>query len=314
MLLFDEPSTYLDVQQQLQCFSTLTKLAEAGALCVAVTHDLNLALAHCTRLMVLHDGRIAADTPVLTAAHDAAWLSLLSPRSATGGDAGGQAVGRVSMKASRCFRQFVRMDFGLRGSVRGGGRGVARGRSHGNRLCGASSPRRHRTTASSSSCALRVSCSGLLAGGALALGGGLFQAMLRDSLATPYTLGVSAGAALGAVVVLALDLERHPRLSGAVAGLDRGRGGSAGHGGGRVVEGRASVERAVAADGDLAQQHLLGVYPADLRRGARAALVFDHAVAAGQCRFGELHGADRVCGGGGRYRRQSCCGRLARGI
>src|SRR5260370_15768343 len=49
---------------------------------------------------------------------------------------------------------------------------------------------------------------GLLAGGALALGGGLFQAMLRDSLATPYTLGVSAGAALGAVIVLALDLER----------------------------------------------------------------------------------------------------------
>jgi len=49
---------------------------------------------------------------------------------------------------------------------------------------------------------------GLLAGGALALSGGLFQAMLRDSLATPYTLGVSAGAALGAVLVLALDLER----------------------------------------------------------------------------------------------------------
>jgi iron complex transport system ATP-binding protein len=80
VLLFDEPSTYLDVQQQLQCFSTLTKLAEAGALCVAVTHDLNLALAHCTRLLVLHDGQIAADTPVLAAAHDAAWLSLLSPR------------------------------------------------------------------------------------------------------------------------------------------------------------------------------------------------------------------------------------------
>jgi iron complex transport system ATP-binding protein len=79
ILLFDEPSTYLDVQQQLHCFSTLTELAEAGALCVAVTHDLNLALAHCTRLLVLHEGRIAADTLVLEAAHDAKWLSLLSP-------------------------------------------------------------------------------------------------------------------------------------------------------------------------------------------------------------------------------------------
>ena len=32
--------------------------------------------------------------------------------------------------------------------------------------------------------------------------------MLRDSLATPYTLGVSAGAALGAVLTIALDLDR----------------------------------------------------------------------------------------------------------
>jgi iron complex transport system permease protein len=48
---------------------------------------------------------------------------------------------------------------------------------------------------------------GLLAGGALSLTGSLFQSMLRDSLATPYTLGVSAGAALGAVLMLALDME-----------------------------------------------------------------------------------------------------------
>jgi len=57
---------------------------------------------------------------------------------------------------------------------------------------------------------LRVSRTllGLLAGGALSLAGSLFQAMLRDSLASPYTLGVSAGAALGAVITLALDLDR----------------------------------------------------------------------------------------------------------
>ena len=44
----------------------------------------------------------------------------------------------------------------------------------------------------------------LVAGGALSLAGALFQAMLRDALATPYTLGISAGASLGAVAVLAL--------------------------------------------------------------------------------------------------------------
>ena len=46
---------------------------------------------------------------------------------------------------------------------------------------------------------------GLFAGGALALGGSVFQAMLRDALATPYTLGVSTGASLGAVVAIALN-------------------------------------------------------------------------------------------------------------
>ncbi|MBI1352900.1 MAG: iron chelate uptake ABC transporter family permease subunit [Acidobacteria bacterium] len=40
------------------------------------------------------------------------------------------------------------------------------------------------------------------AGGALALAGVIFQALLRDALATPFTLGVSNGAALGAVVAI----------------------------------------------------------------------------------------------------------------
>ena len=45
---------------------------------------------------------------------------------------------------------------------------------------------------------------GLFGGAALALAGALFQAMLRDALATPYTLGVSTGASLGAVIAIAL--------------------------------------------------------------------------------------------------------------
>jgi iron complex transport system permease protein len=44
----------------------------------------------------------------------------------------------------------------------------------------------------------------LVAGGALSLAGALFQAMLRDALATPYTLGISAGASLGAVVAISV--------------------------------------------------------------------------------------------------------------
>jgi iron complex transport system permease protein len=47
----------------------------------------------------------------------------------------------------------------------------------------------------------------LVAGGALSLAGALFQAMLRDALATPYTLGISAGASLGAVAAIAAGWE-----------------------------------------------------------------------------------------------------------
>jgi iron complex transport system permease protein len=47
----------------------------------------------------------------------------------------------------------------------------------------------------------------LVAGGAFSLAGTLFQAMLRDALATPYTLGISAGASLGAVAVIAAGWE-----------------------------------------------------------------------------------------------------------
>lgn len=42
----------------------------------------------------------------------------------------------------------------------------------------------------------------LIAGGTLALTGVLFQALLRDSLAEPYTMGVSSGSALGAVLAI----------------------------------------------------------------------------------------------------------------
>ena len=45
-----------------------------------------------------------------------------------------------------------------------------------------------------------------LAGSALALGGLAFQAMFRNPLATPFTLGVASGASLGATVYVGLGL------------------------------------------------------------------------------------------------------------
>jgi iron complex transport system permease protein len=43
-------------------------------------------------------------------------------------------------------------------------------------------------------------------GAALALSGTVFQGILRNPLADPYTLGVSAGAAFGAAVALLLNI------------------------------------------------------------------------------------------------------------
>ena len=84
ILLLDEPSTFLDIEQQLACFALLREEAAAGKLCIAVTHDLNLALTHCTRFIVLAEGGIAHDFLVSEAQTgaqaDARWLQLFSSR------------------------------------------------------------------------------------------------------------------------------------------------------------------------------------------------------------------------------------------
>jgi iron complex transport system ATP-binding protein len=80
MLLLDEPSTFLDIEQQLQCFALLREETQHGKVCIAVTHDLNLALTHCTRLLVLANGVIAYDLLALEACQSHGWLEAFSPR------------------------------------------------------------------------------------------------------------------------------------------------------------------------------------------------------------------------------------------
>jgi iron complex transport system permease protein len=52
-----------------------------------------------------------------------------------------------------------------------------------------------------------------LTGGALSLGGLVFQALLRNPLAEPYILGVSGGSAIGAILGILLGLSRFPGVS-----------------------------------------------------------------------------------------------------
>jgi iron complex transport system permease protein len=58
---------------------------------------------------------------------------------------------------------------------------------------------------------------GIIVGASLSVAGTSFQALLRNPLADPYVLGVSSGAALGAI--LALIVEPHLTLSPALAAL-----------------------------------------------------------------------------------------------
>ncbi len=49
-------------------------------------------------------------------------------------------------------------------------------------------------------------CTAFIAGAALSVSGMAFQAMFRNALATPYTLGVASGASLGAAIAVRLGL------------------------------------------------------------------------------------------------------------
>jgi iron complex transport system ATP-binding protein len=80
LLLLDEPSAHLDIDQQLHCFALLREEGARGAACLAVTHDLNLALTYATRLIVLADGQVALDASVEDAIRSTEWLSLFSSR------------------------------------------------------------------------------------------------------------------------------------------------------------------------------------------------------------------------------------------
>lgn len=78
--LLDEPSTFLDVDQQIACFSSLRDECVRGATCLAVTHDVTLALTYATRLLVLKAGRLVVDVSVAEATRFPGWLRHVSSR------------------------------------------------------------------------------------------------------------------------------------------------------------------------------------------------------------------------------------------
>ncbi|MCE7549303.1 ABC transporter ATP-binding protein [Streptomyces thermodiastaticus] len=64
LLLLDEPTTYLDIQHQIDVLDLCAELhEEQGRTLVAVLHDLNHAARYATHLIALRDGKVIAQGP-----------------------------------------------------------------------------------------------------------------------------------------------------------------------------------------------------------------------------------------------------------
>jgi iron complex transport system ATP-binding protein len=72
ILLTDEPAAFLDPAHQLRLMELLREEARRGAAVAVTLHDLSLAARHCDEIIVLHQGRLAADGAPATALSDEA--------------------------------------------------------------------------------------------------------------------------------------------------------------------------------------------------------------------------------------------------
>lgn len=63
LILADEPVAGLDPAHQFSLMRVFSDLAKRGTSVVVSMHDLALAARHCTRLLMMHRGRLVADGP-----------------------------------------------------------------------------------------------------------------------------------------------------------------------------------------------------------------------------------------------------------
>ncbi len=66
ILIVDEPITGLDPRHAMQSMTLLQSFARNGTLVIASLHDLTLAVRHTSRVIVVVDGGVIADTDSLT--------------------------------------------------------------------------------------------------------------------------------------------------------------------------------------------------------------------------------------------------------
>ena len=91
-ILADEPLAALDLAHQLALLARLREVAERGAGVILVLHDLTLAMNHADRVLVLDNGRLAAEGPPEDALAEAAIERVWGVRARWLGEPGARAL------------------------------------------------------------------------------------------------------------------------------------------------------------------------------------------------------------------------------
>jgi iron complex transport system ATP-binding protein len=60
-LVLDEPTAALDVRHEMEVFELIRELVGTGLGAIVVTHHLNLAARYADRMLLLEEGRVAAE-------------------------------------------------------------------------------------------------------------------------------------------------------------------------------------------------------------------------------------------------------------
>ena len=217
ILLLDEPTAALDLAYQLEVASLLRDLQRRTPIAIVIsTHDLNFAAGLCKTLVLLKDGRILASGAtgdVLTAGNIRALYGIEADVQPHAG-AGHLVV--VAGRPERAWDVFVTIRRRIAVTTTGFGL-VAVAAVTLAPLVGSTAINLRRAFDWSVPFADNVDAqiffvarlprtlAGALVGAALATAGVVFQGLLRNPLATPFTLGVSSGAALGAMLAITFN-------------------------------------------------------------------------------------------------------------
>ncbi|GIS84933.1 MAG: hypothetical protein CM1200mP16_12330 [Nitrospina sp.] len=202
-MLLDEPTSALDLKYQVEIMNILKDLnANHKMTLVVAIHDLNLASRFCNRIILINDGKVVSDgTPLQVLKKDILeevygielGLDLKRPQTPIHPMIGN----RIFLNEYNSYIKTLQYFFCFI-----------------NNLCitpliGSTDISLTRAFSTSLSNSNNIDASilfqvrlprillGAITGAALSVAGAILQALLRNDLAAPFTLGVSSGAALG---------------------------------------------------------------------------------------------------------------------